>query len=77
MSELFWLFFIVMALEPMLRQRLLVLLRSRKIMQLQQRRGSRVITLVHRQETMRLLGFPLMRYINIDDAMPGCLPAMR
>ncbi len=68
MSELFWLFFIVMALEPMLRQRLLVLLRSRKIMQLQQRRGSRVITLVHRQETMRLLGFPLMRYINIDDA---------
>lgn len=67
-SELFWLFFIAMALQPMLRQRLLILMRARKIMQLQKLRGSRVITLVHRQETMRLLGFPLVRYIDIDDA---------
>jgi hypothetical protein len=27
-------------------------------------RRSRVIALVHRQETMSLLGFPLMRYID-------------
>lgn len=68
LGDLFWLFFIVMALQPMLRQRLLILMRARKIMQLQKARGSRVITLVHRQETMRLLGFPLVRYIDIDDA---------
>jgi ClpP class serine protease len=67
-GDLFWLFFIVMALQPMLRQRFLILARARKIMQLQRKRGSRVITLVHRQETMRLLGFPLVRYIDIDDA---------
>lgn len=67
-GDLFWLFFIFMALQPMLRQRLLILMRARKIMQLQKIRGSRVITLVHRQETMRLLGFPLVRYIDIDDA---------
>ena len=27
-----------------------------------------VITLIHRQESMNLLGFPLVRYIDIDDA---------
>jgi len=27
-----------------------------------------VILLVHRQETMRLLGFPIMRYIDVDDS---------
>jgi ClpP class serine protease len=27
-----------------------------------------VITLIHRQETMKLLGFPLMRYIDINDS---------
>lgn len=68
LGDLIWIFFIGMALQPMLRQRFLILLRARKIMQLQRLRGSQVITLVHRQETMRLLGFPLVRYIDIDDA---------
>lgn len=68
MSDLLWLAFIVVAMEPMLRQRILLVMRARKIAQLQTRRKSRVITLVHRQETMRLLGFPLVRYIDIDDA---------
>jgi ClpP class serine protease len=35
---------------------------------IERRRNSRVILLVHRQETMSLLGFPLMRYIDINDA---------
>jgi len=52
----------------MLRQRYLTARRYYKIAQIQNRRRSRVITLVHRQETMRLLGFPLMRYIDIDDS---------
>lgn len=68
LGDLIWLFFIAMALQPMLRQRFLILMRARKIIQLQRQRGSQVITLVHRQETMRLLGFPLVRYIDIDDA---------
>lgn len=67
-GDLIWIFFIAMALQPMLRQRIMILMRARKIMQLQRLRGSQVITLVHRQETMRLLGFPLVRYIDIDDA---------
>jgi ClpP class serine protease len=67
-GDLFWVFFIVMALQPMLRQRMLVYMRRRAIAQLQAKRSSRVILLVHRQETMRLLGFPVVRYIDIDDS---------
>ena len=40
----------------------------RKIGLLERRRNSRVILLVHRQETMRLLGFPVVRYIDINDS---------
>jgi ClpP class serine protease len=43
-------------------------MRTRKIAQLESARKSRVILLVHRQETMRLLGFPLARYIDINDS---------
>ena len=43
-------------------------MRTRKIARLEAKRNSRVILLVHRQETMRLLGFPLVRYIDINDS---------
>ncbi len=67
-GDLFWLFFIFTAIQPMLRQRMLEAMRTRKISQLETQRKSRVILLVHRQETMRLLGFPIMRYIDINDS---------
>ncbi len=67
-NDLFWLFFVFTALQPVLRQRMLEAMRTRKIAQLERQRSSRVILLVHRQETMRLLGFPLMRYIDIGDS---------
>ena len=67
-TDLFWLFFILSALQPLFRQRLLERLRARKLGQIERQRHSRVIALVHRQETMRLLGFPLVRYIDINDS---------
>jgi ClpP class serine protease len=67
-GDLFWLFFIFSAIHPMLRQRMLEAMRVRKIAQLESERKSRVILLVHRQETMRLLGFPIARYIDINDS---------
>jgi ClpP class serine protease len=67
-GDLFWLFFIFSAIQPMLRQRMLEAMRVRKIAQLESERKSRVILLVHRQETMRLLGFPIARYIDINDS---------
>jgi ClpP class serine protease len=67
-GDLFWLFFIFSAIQPMLRQRMLEAMRARKISQLERDRKSRVILLAHRQETMRLLGFPIARYIDINDS---------
>jgi ClpP class serine protease len=67
-GDLFWLFFMFTAIQPMLRQRMLEAMRSRKIAKLESQRGSRVILLVHRQETMRLLGFPVANYIDINDS---------
>ena len=67
-STIFWLFFIIAALQPLLKKRFLVAMRQRLIASFEMTRGSRVIVLIHRQETMSLLGFPLFRYIDIDDS---------
>lgn len=66
--DIFWIFFMLSALQPVIRQRMLDAMRMRKIAQLERARNSRVILLVHRQETMRFLGFPLMRYIDVNDS---------
>jgi ClpP class serine protease len=67
-GDLIWLFFIFSAIQPMLQQKMLEAMRVRKISQLERERKSRVILLVHRQETMRFLGFPIARYIDINDS---------
>src|SRR5947208_7042958 len=66
--DVFWIFFMLSALQPVIRQRLLDAMRMRKIAQLERDRHARVILLVHRQETMKLLGFPVMRYIDVNDS---------
>jgi ClpP class serine protease len=42
--------------------------RKRLLARIENERQSRVILLVHRQETMSLLGFPLFRYIDVNDS---------
>jgi ClpP class serine protease len=66
--SLLWLFFIISSLQPIIRQKMLEAERLRMLARLERARKSRVIALIHRQETMSLLGFPLMRYINIEDS---------
>jgi ClpP class serine protease len=66
--DILWLFFMISALQPILRQRMLEAHRLRLLRRFEQRRNSRAIALVHRQETMSLLGFPLMRYIDVHDS---------
>ncbi|MER3397512.1 MAG: hypothetical protein C4315_06480 [Chloroflexota bacterium] len=66
--DLFWLFFIVVTLQPLIRQRMLEAARIRLIHEIERKRKSRVIALIHRQETMSILGFPIFRYIDIDDS---------
>lgn len=66
--DLFWLFFIIVTLQPLVRQRMLEAARVRLIHEIERKRKSRVIALIHRQETMSILGFPIFRYIDIDDS---------
>jgi ClpP class serine protease len=63
-----WIFFILSSLQPLVQKHLLAAGRRRMLAQIARRRDATVITLIHRQETLSLLGFPLMRHIDIDDA---------
>jgi ClpP class serine protease len=66
--DLLWLFLILSSLQPVLRQRWLESQRMRAFRRLEVERGSRAIGLIHRQETMSFLGFPIARYIDIEDS---------
>lgn len=68
LTEVFWVFIVITALQPILKQKLLDASRLRLLTRFEKRRGSRAIALVHRQETMALLGFPIMRYIDVHDS---------
>jgi len=67
-GDAIWLFFMLSALQPVLKQRFLEASRQRLIAKIERQRNSRVIVLVHRQETMSLLGFPVYRYIDVNDS---------
>lgn len=66
--DFFWVILIILMVIPIIRQRMLVATRVRLLRQIEEKRGSRVISLIHRQETLSLLGFPLMRFIDIHDS---------
>ena len=66
--SLLWLFFILASLQPAVQRQVLLMQRRRALAKISRERQATVITLIHRQETMSLLGFPLVRYIDIDDA---------
>jgi len=66
--DLFWIFFMLTALQPVLKRKMLEAARQRTIAKIEKERGSRIILLIHRQETMSLLGFPVMKFIDINDS---------
>jgi len=66
--DLFWIFIVIALVLPVLQRKFLESRRLGAMRAIERRRQSRVIAMVHRQETMSLLGFPVMRYIDINDA---------
>ncbi len=66
--NLLWFFLIASSLQPIIRQKILEAARVRLLREFEQKRGSRAIIMIHRQETLSLLGFPLARYIDIHDS---------
>jgi len=63
-----WILFLVAAFMPMVQARVLEIGRLRFLRRLERQRRSRVITLIHRQESRNILGIPVARYIDIDDS---------
>jgi ClpP class serine protease len=66
--SLLWLFFVLASLQPAFTRQVLFAQRRRALAVISRRRKATVITLIHRQESLNLLGFPIVRYIDIDDA---------
>jgi ClpP class serine protease len=70
--EIIWIIFgaifIFSTLSPILGRRMIDSARVRSIQKVEQARGSRVITLIHRQEAVAFLGLPIARYIDIEDS---------
>ncbi len=67
-SDIFWFLFLLTALQPVAVRLTRELARRRLIAKIERQRRSRVILMVHRQETMSFLGFPVFRYIDINDS---------
>ncbi len=68
MSALWWIFLVWLILAPQLRYRQLELARKSVMMKLGKKRGSNVITMIHRQESIGLFGIPFYRFISIEDS---------
>jgi ClpP class serine protease len=66
--DLFWVFLIISSLQPVLQRRQVGTRRVQALKTFEQERRSRVILLIHRQESLSLLGIPLSRYITIEDS---------
>jgi ClpP class serine protease len=62
------LFIIVAMLQPVIRQKILEANRTKLLRILEEKRNSRAIALIHRQERLSILGFPLARFIDINDS---------
>ena len=68
LSNILWFLFLIAAFAPYFQQKMLDLARLRLLRKLEKKRGTRVITLIHRQESRSFLGIPFIRYIDIDDS---------
>src|SRR5690606_6082769 len=67
-SVLIWILAAAVLLTPLLQRRLLEGARRRLRERIERERGSRVILLVHREESMNLFGFNLMRFLDVQDS---------
>ena len=59
---------LLLLIVPVLSQRALQARRARALRALERVRGTRVIAMIHRQETVGVLGVPFFRFIDIDDS---------
>lgn len=68
LNNAFFVLMAIMLLQPAVKRGMLEAARGGLLVQLEKKRKSRVIALVHRTEVMNLFGFPVMRFIDIQDS---------
>ena len=66
--DILWIFLLLSSLQPIWQKRKMEYRRFRSIDEFQQKRKSRTILLIHRQESISFLGVPISRYITIEDS---------
>jgi ClpP class serine protease len=67
-STLIWMVLLVVALQPLLMGRWYTVRRAQAIRAIERAHGTRVITMIHRQEKRSLFGFSVARHIDLEDA---------
>jgi len=67
-SLIWWLFFLYLLLWPQMQYKGLQMARARILQQLSRKRGSTVITMIHRQESIGLFGIPFYKFISVEDS---------
>ena len=71
-TEIFWIIFgliwVISFIIPALQQKFREKARLGKLKEIEEKRGSRAISLIHRQETIAFLGIPILRYLTIDES---------
>jgi ClpP class serine protease len=66
--NLFFIFLLISSIQPIVQRRIVETRRLNAISSFEQKRRSRVILMIHRQESISLLGIPLSKFINIEDS---------
>ncbi len=71
-GDLLWMFFLIWIfitfVTPYMKYQSLKNARASLIRALERRLGAKVITMIHRQEKISLLGIPIYRFIDIEDS---------
>src|SRR5262245_7199026 len=68
LSSLFWIFIAIIVLQALLTGRWYALRRAQAIRAIERSHGSRVITMIHRQEKRSIFGFAVSRHIDLEGA---------
>jgi ClpP class serine protease len=66
--QIFWMVLIFSSFAPLFKNFSLHSARDATIRQIEQKRKSRVITLIHRQESFSFFGFGIRKFIDIEDS---------
>ena len=67
-SLIWWLLLFYLLLAPQIQYRQLQAARRTLMRRLGEKRGSNVISMIHRQESIGLFGIPFYRFITVDDS---------